>query len=90
MLEAEAISRRLDDPHLNADIACGQAQDAVDAGDLATAHARENIGRANMLRLNPVPPGLRAECAMTGAYIAQSEGEYLRAIYLTRGARRCP
>ena len=39
-----------------------------------------------MLRLKPVPTGLMAECAMTGAYIAQSEGEYPRAIAVTREA----
>jgi hypothetical protein len=86
MQEAAAIARRLDDPHLNADIACGRAQDAVDAGDLAAAHAQEDIGRANMLRLKPIPTGLMAECAMTAAYIAQSEEEYRRAIAVTQEA----
>jgi len=86
MLEAETIARRLNDPHLNADIACGRAQDAIDAGDLATAHAQEDIGRANMQRLQPIPTGLIAECAMATAYTAQSEGEYPRAIAVTREA----
>ena len=86
MQEAEGIAGRLDDPNLNADIACGRAQDAVDAGDLAAAHAREAIGRANMQRLKSVPIGLIAECAMSTAYIAQSEGEYPRAIAVTAQA----
>lgn len=86
MREAETIARRLDDPHLNADIACGRAMDAVDAGDLATAHAQEDIGRANMQRVKPMPTGLMTECAMATAEIAQSEGEYPRAIAATEDA----
>lgn len=86
MEEAEAIGRRLDDPQLNADIACGRAGDAADAGDLATARAQEQIGRANMRRLDPLPAGLVAECALTSAYIAQAEGDYARAIAVTREA----
>jgi hypothetical protein len=83
MREAETIARRLDDPSLNSDIACGRAQDAVDAGDLATAHAQEDIGRANLRRLRTIPADFMAECAMATAYIAQSEGEYPRAIAVT-------
>ncbi len=83
MQEAEAVARRLDDPDLNADIACGKAQDAIDAGDLAAAHVEEAVGRANMQRLKSIPSGLMAECAMTTAYISQSEGDYSRAIAVT-------
>ena len=88
MLEAEGIAKAVDDPHLNADIACGKAQDAVDAGDLAAAHREEALGRANMQRLKAIPSGLTAECAMTTAYIAQAEGEYPRAVAVTLGAMR--
>ncbi len=88
MQEAEAIARKLDDPHLSADIACGRAQDAVDSGDLRAAHAQETIARANMQRLKSIPSGLIAECAMTTANIAQSEGEYPRAIAVTAEAMR--
>ena len=83
MQEAQDIAARLDDPHLNADIACGRAQDAIDAGDLNTAHAQESVGRANMERLKIVPSGLMAECAMTAATIAQAEGNYPQAIAVT-------
>ncbi len=88
MREAEAIAQKLDDPNLNADIGCGRAQDAVDAGDLATAHAHNDRGRANMRRLRVVPSGLVAECAMSTAYIAQAEGEYPLAVAVTADAMR--
>ncbi len=84
--QAQDIANRIDDPDLNADIACGRAQDAVDAGDLASAHAQAAIGSSNMQRLQRVPTGLMAECAMATAYIAQREGEYPAAIAVTREA----
>ena len=84
--EAERFARSVDDPHLNADIACGKAQDAVDAGHIAEAHAQEDIGRANLHRLKLISPGVNAECAMATAYIAEREGEFARAIAVTRDA----
>ena len=86
MREAETIARRLDDPDLNADIACGRGQDAVDAGDLAAAHAQETFARANLQRLKFVPSSLQAQCAMTTANIAEAEGEFPRAIAVTAEA----
>jgi len=86
MQEAEAIAKRLNDPHLNADIACGRAVDAAYAGDLTTAHAQDEIGRENMRRLNPAAAGLMTECALATAYIAQAEGDYPRAVAVTREA----
>jgi serine/threonine protein kinase len=77
--EAEAIARRLDDADLNADIACGRAQDAVDGGDLALAHSQEAIGYRNIRRLKSAPSDLIAECAMATAMIADQEGDYSRA-----------
>ena len=86
MNEAEAIGRRLDDPHLNADIACGKAQDAVEGGNLTLAHEQERIGLANLRRLKIVEPGQAAECAMATAYIAEREGDYARATRAMRDA----
>jgi eukaryotic-like serine/threonine-protein kinase len=86
MQEVETISRRLDDPHLNADIACGKAQDAVEIGDLKTAHEQEAIGLANLRRLKVVDAEQAAECAMASAYIAQRERDYARAISAMRTA----
>ena len=78
--EAQAIAERIDDAHLNADIACGQADDSVNAGDLVTAHRQEAIGYQNMKRLPVVPSGLLAECAMASAQIAQLEGDFGKAV----------
>jgi serine/threonine protein kinase len=88
LLEAEAIGKRVDDAHLNADIACGKAEDAADAGDLVAARTQEAIGQANMRRLKLVPPGLTAECAMATAHIAQREGNYDRAVAGMRDVMR--
>ena len=86
MREAESIGQSVDDAHLNADIACGKAQDSAEAGDLAAARGQEAIGQANMRRLGLVPPGLMAECAMATANIAQREGNYERAVATMRNA----
>jgi eukaryotic-like serine/threonine-protein kinase len=79
MQEAEAIGRRLDDPHLNANIACGMAADAADAGELAQARKQQAFAFSNLQRLKIVPPDLQAECAITVATIAQREGDFSRA-----------
>ena len=78
--EANAIALRLDDAHLNADIACGRADDSIDSGDLVTASSQEAIGYRNMQRLPVVPSGLVAECAMAGARIEQLKGDFGKAI----------
>jgi len=88
MREAEAIGQRVDDPHLNADIACGKAQDEAEGGELAAARRQEEIARANMRRLKVVPPGLTAECAMASAQIAQRDGDYPRAVAEMRDVMR--
>jgi eukaryotic-like serine/threonine-protein kinase len=82
--EANALAERIDDAHLNADIACGRADDSVDAGDLVTAQRQEVIGYRNMKRLAVVPSGLIAECAMASARIAQLEGDSGKAIDIMR------
>jgi eukaryotic-like serine/threonine-protein kinase len=80
--EAQALAERINDAHLNADIACGEAYDSVQADDLVTAHRQETIGYQNMKRLPVVPSGLLAECAMASAEIAQKEGNSGKAIGL--------
>ncbi|HEX3951892.1 MAG TPA: serine/threonine-protein kinase [Steroidobacteraceae bacterium] len=86
MNEVESISRRLDDPHLNADIACSKAQDAVEIGDLKLAHEQVTLGLANLLRLKIVDAEQEGECAMATAYIAEREGDYGRATRAMREA----
>lgn len=88
MNEALAISRRLDDPHLNADIACGRAEDAVETGNLALAREQEQIGRSNLRRMKLVSPGQAAECAMASAYIAEREENYGRATRIMSDAMK--
>ena len=78
--EAEAIAHEVDDPHLNADVACGRAQDEVDAGNLPAARRELDIGLANVRRMSAVPPGLAAECAMGVALLAQAEGDFARSV----------
>jgi hypothetical protein len=84
MQEAAAIGRRLDDPHLNADIACGRAEDAIETGDLVTARKEVAIADHNIRRLKIVPAGLVAQCAKATAYIAHQEGDYAKAIGVMR------
>jgi hypothetical protein len=86
MDEVETISHRLDDPDLNANIACGKAQDAVETGDLKLAHQQAALGLANLGRLKFVAAGQAAECAMANAYIAEREGDYGRATRAMREA----
>ncbi len=84
MQEVEAIGRTLDDPDLNADIACGRAQDAIEGGDLATARKQIASAERNIQRLEIVPVGLSAECAKAAAYIAHQEDDDAKAVVLLR------
>jgi serine/threonine-protein kinase len=83
--EIETISHRLDDPHLNADIACGKAQDAVEAGDLKLAHEQAELGLAYLRKFKVVTAGEAADCDMANAYIDEREGDYGRATQTMRG-----
>jgi len=80
--EAETIGRRLDDPHLNADIACERAQDATERGDLTTARKEVASADSSIQRLTIVPGGLAAECAKAAAYIAHQEDDDAKAAAL--------
>ena len=84
MKEAEAIGRRLDDPHLNADIACGRAEDAVETGDLSGAQQQVTLAERNIQRLKIVPAGLAAQCARAAAFIAEQQGGYSKATGILR------
>ena len=86
MNDVETISRRLDDPHLNADIACSKAEDAVEIGDLRAAHEQEAIGLSSLRRLKIVDSDQASECAMASAYIAERERDYAKATGAIRTA----
>lgn len=82
----EAIAHRVDDPHLNADVACGRAQDEIEDGDLATARRELDSGLTNLHRMSAVPASLAAECAISAAYIAQAEGDFASSVSGLRSA----
>jgi eukaryotic-like serine/threonine-protein kinase len=86
--EAEAIGRRLDDPHLNADIACGNAENAVEKGRLSAARQDLALADTNMGRLKIVPVQLAAQCAMAAAYVAHQEDDNAKAVRLMRDSMR--
>jgi serine/threonine-protein kinase len=86
--EAEAIGRRLDDPHLNAEIACGNAQGAVENGDLSAAHQDLTTADNNMRRLKLVPAQLAAQCATAAAYVAHQQDDNAKAVKLMRDSMR--
>lgn len=86
--EAQAIGRRLDDPRLNADIACGNAQDAVEQGDLPAARKDLAFADSNMRRLEIVPAQLAAQCAMAASYVAHQEDDNAKAVKLMRDSMR--
>lgn len=73
---AEALAQRLNDPYVNADIACGSAQDLAIAGDLAAARTQLESAMANMRRLRVVSSDLRVTCAEPAARVAQADGDF--------------
>jgi eukaryotic-like serine/threonine-protein kinase len=77
---AEAIARRYNDPYMNADIACGTAQDLAVAGDLRAARVQLESATANMRKLRVVSSDLRMTCAEPAARVAQAEGDFTTAI----------
>lgn len=73
---AEALAQRLNDPYVNADIACGTAQDLAIAGDLTAARAQLESAMANMRKLRVVSSDLRVTCAEPAARVAQADGDF--------------
>ena len=77
---AEAIARRFNDPYMNADIACGTAQDLAVAGDLPAARAQLESALANIHKLRMVSSDLRVTCAEPAARVAQADGDFTTSI----------
>jgi serine/threonine protein kinase len=77
---AETIARRYHDPYVNADIACGTAQDLAIAGDWPAARAQLESAMANMRQLRVVSWDLRVTCAEPAARVAQADGDFATAI----------
>jgi len=84
--EAEAIGLRMDDAEYIAELACIRAQDLVIAGDLPAARVQLDKGLENMQRVHEAPPSLIDECASGGAFVAQADGDFVRAVGLLSDA----
>lgn len=84
--EAEAIGRRMGDSEYIAELACIRTQDLVIAGNLPAARVQLDQGLENMRRLRDVPPSLTDECASGGAFVAQADGDFVRAVSLLSDA----
>ena len=77
---AEALAQRLNDPYVNADIACGTAQDLAIAGDFSAARTQLESAMANMRKLRVVSSDLRVTCAEPAARVAQADGDFITEI----------
>ena len=79
-VEAETIAHRFDDAEIPGQLACIRTEDLAIARDFTAAHAQLEQGLAQMRRLNPVPPGIEAECATAEAFVVQQDGDFARAV----------
>jgi serine/threonine protein kinase len=79
-LEAEAIGHRFDDADILGQLACIRTEDLAIARDFTAARAQLAQGLAQMRRLDPIPPGIEAECATAEAFVVQADGDFARAI----------
>jgi eukaryotic-like serine/threonine-protein kinase len=79
-VEAETIGHRFDDADILGQLACIRTEDLAIARDFSAARAQLAQGLAQMRRLNPMPPGIEAECATAEAFVVQADGDFARAI----------
>jgi serine/threonine protein kinase len=79
-VEAEAIGHRFDDPDILGQLACIRTEDLAIARDFKAARIQLKLGLAQMQRLNPVPPGIEAECAVAEAFVVQADGDFALAV----------
>jgi serine/threonine protein kinase len=79
-VEAETIGHRFDDADILGQLACIRTEDLAIARDFSAARAQLAQGLAQMRRLNPLPPGIEAECATAEAFVVQADGDFARAI----------
>jgi eukaryotic-like serine/threonine-protein kinase len=79
-VEAETIGHRFEDADILGQLACIRTEDLAIARDFTAARAQLAQGLAQMRRLDPVPPGIEAECATAEAFVVQAEGDFARAI----------
>jgi serine/threonine-protein kinase len=79
-VEAETIGHRFDDPDILGQLACIRTEDLAIARDFKAARNQLTLGLAQMRRLNPVPPGIEAECASAEAFVVQADGDFALAV----------
>ncbi|MGB6308801.1 MAG: protein kinase [Steroidobacteraceae bacterium] len=79
-VQAESIGHRFDDADILGQLACIRTEDLAIARDFTKARAQLELGLAQMHRLDPVPPGIEAECATAESFVVQEDGDFARAI----------
>lgn len=79
-VEAETIGHQFNDADILGQLACIRTEDLAIARDFTASRAQLAQGLAQMRRLNPVPPGIEAECATAEAFVVQADGDFARAI----------
>jgi serine/threonine protein kinase len=79
-VEAGNIGHRFDDADILGQLACIRTEDLAIARDFTAARVQLAQGLAQMRRLDPVPPGIEAECATAEAFVVQAQGDFARAI----------
>jgi eukaryotic-like serine/threonine-protein kinase len=79
-VEAETIGHRFADADILGQLACIRTEDLAIARDFTAARAQLEQGLAQMRRLDPVPPGIEAECATAEAFVVQEDGDFARAV----------
>ncbi len=80
VVEAETIGHRFDDADIIGQLACIRTEDLAIARDFSAARAQLAQGLAQLRRLDPLPPGVEAECATAEAFVVQEDGDFARAI----------
>jgi eukaryotic-like serine/threonine-protein kinase len=77
---AEAIAGSLNNPYLNAEIACNAAEDSAVTGDLAAARSLMQSAMEDMRLLRRISSDLQIACAAPASRIAVTEGDFSTAI----------
>lgn len=80
VVEAQTIGHRFDDPDILGQLACIRTEDLAIARDFKAARTQLALGLVQMQRLNPVPIGTEAECALAESFVVQADGDFDLAI----------
>lgn len=80
IVEAEGIGHRFNDGDILGQLACIRTEDLAIARDFSKARVQLAQGLAQMHRLDPIPPGIEAECATAEAFVVQEDGDFSRVV----------